>query len=304
MWPLPKGRLSAGGLLHVRPRWPLGEGAWPRRALVFPKRRDDCDAWPDEKRAQTMPSKKELHYRKISGDLRRAIIENEWDEERALPTDQELALQYGVGRQTVRHAYQELVREGLVVRAPGRGSFVARRDGRYGRSFASVDDLVSLSSDTVLMVRNPLRADYDAGAAEQLELSIRALYSIQFYRLHRDVPFSVTTVYLPLHLGVLLEDVSELAEKGGRTSQTIVGMLQARGVDIDHAEQAITAVAATEEVCGALDVPLGLPLLWVSRRYLTVEGQPVEFAVSHYLPSMYTHRLRLGRVGPYSSASL
>ncbi|MFM7342506.1 MAG: GntR family transcriptional regulator, partial [Betaproteobacteria bacterium] len=42
---------------------------------------------------------------------------------RGLPAETELARQFGVGRVTVRHAMEQLVAEGLIVRVAGRGTF-------------------------------------------------------------------------------------------------------------------------------------------------------------------------------------
>jgi len=47
-----------------------------------------------------------------------------------LPSESALCRQYGVQRDTVRHALELLVREGLIVKRPGRGSFVCSEADR------------------------------------------------------------------------------------------------------------------------------------------------------------------------------
>ena len=47
-----------------------------------------------------------------------------------LPSESMLCRQYGVQRDTVRHALELLVLEGLIVKQPGRGSFVCSEKDR------------------------------------------------------------------------------------------------------------------------------------------------------------------------------
>src|SRR5258708_7877086 len=49
-----------------------------------------------------------------------------WKEGDLIPTEMALVQQFGVARMTVRQALDRLIREGLLVRVRGRGTFVAR----------------------------------------------------------------------------------------------------------------------------------------------------------------------------------
>lgn len=55
--------------------------------------------------------------------LRARILGGEWGEAETLPTEDVLSTSFGVGRATVRHALADLVREGLIVRRAGLGTF-------------------------------------------------------------------------------------------------------------------------------------------------------------------------------------
>jgi GntR family transcriptional regulator, phosphonate transport system regulatory protein len=64
-------------------------------------------------------------WRQIAGSLRAAIADGSTPPGARLPTEAQLAAQFGVNRHTVRRALDALSRDGLVRIEQGRGSFVA-----------------------------------------------------------------------------------------------------------------------------------------------------------------------------------
>lgn len=81
----------------------------------------------------SLPSKRDrinqraprLLWQQVADDLRAEIERGELTDR--LPGELELAEQYGVSRDTIRRAIQELASEGLLVVLHGRGTFVADR---------------------------------------------------------------------------------------------------------------------------------------------------------------------------------
>lgn len=250
------------------------------------------DPLPDLMRA---PYPGESRYRALARSLREQILDDRFAEDEALPTEQALAAAHGLGRQTVRRAFLELVSEGLVFRVPGRGTFVTPKGSRYRRQFSSVDDLMNLTLDTELEVVDPLTGMYDEEVAERLQITGRSMYSVRFRRLHRGEVFCVTQVYLPSRIGASLEEMPELVERGHRSEFTIIGLLESRRVRIAEAEQVTTAVAASPDHAALLGCEVGAPLLHIERLYIDNSGVPVEYAISDFLPDHYSHRIHLGR---------
>ena len=66
-------------------------------------------------------------YQVIKRDLKNRMSSGELPEGARVPSELELARKYGVSRNPTRQALRDLELEGYIVRAPGRGSFVAPR---------------------------------------------------------------------------------------------------------------------------------------------------------------------------------
>lgn len=237
---------------------------------------------------------REPAYQALARTLRDALVRGRYPDGVRLPTEAELADEYKVSRQTVRRAFHDLVADGLVNRVPGRGTFAAPRDGRYLRQFGTIDDLMGLSIDTRLEIITPLRRRVDVDAASRLRLPGDVVHTVVFRRVHHDIPFCVTTVHLPPRVAEALAAEPTLTSPGATSATTVIAMVDTR-FPIAEAEQSITATLATPPTKTHLNCPAGDPLLRVDRTYLSTRGEPVELAVSHFLPEHYSYRVHLRR---------
>lgn len=242
------------------------------------------------------PARPEPAFRRLWNELRTQLMAGEYAAGVALPTEAELAVQFGVSRQTVRRAFQDLVAEGLVLRVPGKGTFAVEAGGRYLRQFGSVEELMALSADSQMEVLTPLEEVSDQAAAGRLRLLDEHVSRTTFVRRHRGEPFSHTTVSLPPAVGARLRQAHELATAGARSEVTVIALLdRALERPIQDAEQSITVELAPATVAHSLGLPVGTPLLCIDRLYFDTTGAPVELAVSHFHPDRYSYRVRLRR---------
>jgi DNA-binding GntR family transcriptional regulator len=205
--------------------------------------------------------------------------------------------QTGLSRQTVRRAFQELTVEGIIYRVPGRGTFAVPGDGRYLRSFGSIDDLMALSLDTELQVVEPLHVLASAAIADQVQPGADTVMAISFLRMHGGAPFSYTRVYVPVEIGRRLRELPEiaaLAEPGARASLTVISLMsRVSDRPIHSAAQNVTAVAADADVAHLLAYAPGQPVLRIDRLYRDRELTPLELAVNHFNPDRYSYRIQL-----------
>jgi DNA-binding GntR family transcriptional regulator len=106
----------------------------------------------------------------------------------------------------------------------------------------------------------------------------------------------VTTVSVPPAVGAVVAGVPELTTVGGSSETTIIGLLDARlTAPIAEADQSITVAAADRATAAQLGCRAGDSLLRIDRLYSDTAGRPVELAVSHFLPELYSYRTKLRR---------
>lgn len=243
---------------------------------------------------------KQPAYRSLADELRARIESGVLPPTRRLPTDAELCKEFGVSRQTVRHAFGELVGEGLVYRVPGRGSFaVASPPGtKYLRSLGSIEDLMSLAVDTELEVVEPLLTVVDVAAAGRLRLPSDRVSTAVFRRLHDGVPYCVTTMYLTPELGERIADDPRIAKAGATSRATIIGILEeTTGKAVAGTRQSLSAARADAETAELIGCAPGDAVLTVDRIYFDLEGRFFELAVSSFNVALYSYRIELRRSG-------
>ena len=241
-------------------------------------------------------------YKLVAERLRTAIHEAGSSREQ-LPTESELMRLHGVSRQTVRRAYLDLVAEGMVERIQGKGTFPVRQ-GRYLRSFGSVDDLMALSEDTELEVVDAISPMVDREVATKLGLQFDDVVYIGYRRLHQELPFCFTKVFLPPSVGEYIGADSFLSRRGARSRATVLAILdKVLPHPISGSKQVITAMPAPAEIGRSIDCDAGEPIMRIERVHFDSEGRPVELCINYFNPDRYAYTVQLQRHGPLKSRS-
>ena len=90
-------------------------------------------------------------YQQLVDKVRTAVKQGSLSDGQQLPTVQELSQELGVAIGTVKRAYDELERQGLIEKVQGRGTFVRYRPHQSGSSreqaMAAIDDLLERLED-------------------------------------------------------------------------------------------------------------------------------------------------------------
>ncbi len=239
-------------------------------------------------------------YHQIYLVLREQLQEGRFAQ--GMPAEMELARQFGVGRVTVRHAMEQLVADGLIVRVVGRGTFPkaapaaglmrdAAVQAQPTRLAGLMENIVSASRSTTVKVLDwrTVAAPEAVASALLLPLGEPVKKAVR-RRSSREGPLSYITTYMPLHLvaGMSRRDLA---------SKPVLQLLEEAGVELGRAQQTISARQADAVVAHELGVAIGSALLAVRRRVFDAQDRPVQWLEGLYRPDRYEYLMEVSRIG-------
>ncbi|MCQ8895200.1 GntR family transcriptional regulator [Limnobacter humi] len=234
-------------------------------------------------------------YHQIYLILREQIIEGHYDT-KPLPGELVLAEQFNVSRVTMRRALQDLVKEGLVARGRGKGTFVKPRSEARSHSLgqsqllsASAMRLQASGDSSDLQLITSKRIIPPPDIATLLHLPSDAIVEklIRIRELNGQ-PVAHLTSFIP-------QDLSGRLCRRRLREFPILVLLEEAGVKVAKARQTISARLADASVAYALGVPVGAPLLAISRVAYDETGRPVQVLKGLYRPDRYDYRIELSR---------
>lgn len=225
-------------------------------------------------------------HEQLSDQLRQFALTAQRGER--LPTEGELTSMFGVSRVTVRRAIETLVREGLLVRIQGRGTFVGRQRvqtlDRLRPFVATFEDDGDVETQ---LVEFGWKSGEDAPDALQNDdvLAFRRLYSTD------GSPHALVDVYLPKRIGAQIT-------RNQLEAHPIYHVLQnSLEIELREAQVRVSSGSATADVAQLLGLPAAHSLLMLERTTLDVDGEIVEVARHHLMPDIYQLQLTVNGSG-------
>jgi GntR family transcriptional regulator len=231
-------------------------------------------------------------YGRLKEQLRARILNGTYPPHSRMPSESELGRAFDVSRITVRRALGDLQKEGLIFRVHGKGTFVSRP-----KAFQNVSTLQGLAEslsqqgyEVINQVHGFRYLPAPAAVAERLELAANTTVGeIRRVRLINRQPVSLEITYLP-------ELLAQQLEKADLVARDIFLIIENDcETALGHAELAIDAVLADEDLSLALDIPDGAPVMRIERLTHDSRGTPLDFEYLYYRGDAFQYRLRIDR---------
>ena len=230
-------------------------------------------------------------YVQIEEYLKDQISDGVYPVESLIPSERELSEQFGVSRMTVRHSLTNLVKEGLLYRQKGRGTFVAAEKMEQPlnglTSFTEDMKARGLVPGTKLVEFSQIHPD--SQIADKLKLlTSDMIYKVVRIRYADNTPMAIERSYLPIQL---LPSLKEEALQGSLYAY----IEQQQQLVIGQATQRMEASLAKKEDAEYLQITLPAAVVQIERVSILDDGRPFEVVQSTYRSDRYKFISEIGR---------
>lgn len=225
-----------------------------------------------------------LHIQ-IKEFLRKEIGDRGYTEK--IPSEKELMEMFSVSRTTVREAVSSLVREGVLEKVHGKGTFITDTTINEWlgsiRSFTQTVQNMGMNPG-IRLLSHGVRKNADVGTI----LGASEYYSIDRLRLADDTPIAIERHNYPVEIGRKLASYD-------LNAITIYSVLEQNRVVLHTAEQRITAMLASKADAKLLGISENACVLVVERTTYDPSGKVVEYYLSTFRADRFAFCVKLYR---------
>lgn len=196
-------------------------------------------------------------YQQLREILIDSIESGKWSPNERIPSENELAATYGVSRMTARSVLTDLVREGLLYRVQGKGTFVAEKIVTSGLSYIGIrEQLEQMGYEVKTRIIESGLEKCSNTVSRNLKIeSGMPVFKIIRVRYIKDEPIS-------LHLSYIKSKYSDkLTDEALEKDQLCVLLNHFYGLQRKKVNETLESVLATSEEAHLLKVDTGHPLL-------------------------------------------
>jgi DNA-binding GntR family transcriptional regulator len=222
-------------------------------------------------------------YYQIALHLRSRIVTQEWKSGDRIPAEESLAEDYGVSRVTMRQALAELVKDGLLARHQGRGTYVKQVPQPVVHNFSlpilfagQLRQLGYTLSHRILE-----RAVFSEPLPEvAAHLQIGPGQAVAFLKRLLTINEQPAAINRSWFSGALCPGIAEKELIDNSLSGTLA---QRYGFVPARSENWIEAARATESEADLLDTPRDTPLLILTSTSFLKDGTALEYSATSWL---------------------
>lgn len=230
-------------------------------------------------------------YQRLAESIKTAIVDNRWRPGDRLPAEKDLAGTYGVAPGTARQAITLLIKEGLLERQHGSGTFVRRPS--FNNSLFRFFRFETKSGERKIPESRILHREVitaPSAIAQALNLKPEAsVIAINRLRLLEGNPVMIEDIWLEYErFERLLEmDENDIGPLLYPIYDSHFGQIVCR------ANESLTVETADESYANMLRVDPGAPVIVIERLATGIDGKPIEWRRSRGLADQFHYNIEI-----------
>ena len=246
-------------------------------------------------------------YLKIFEDIKENIKKGNFKPGDQIPSERELCYKYNVSRITVRQALYEAMKEGLLYRIQGKGTFVESELNTNGTTkivqalmkitpFSETLRHKGLQGKTKVLFHKILPGSFEVNRTLHLEIEDPVMF-ISLLGIANDQPLVIYYSYFPLSVGNKLLQIALEKEKKEEPFSSYELYLEQKEYIPALVEQTFEADIAREKNAQILNVEKNTPLFVISSVVYDPDQKPLEYKKAYYRGDKY--KFCITRQAPY-----
>lgn len=206
-----------------------------------------------------------------------------------IPSEREFMNEYDVSRSTVREAISALVREGILVKKHGKGTFVSLKSiknwlGHLSSTTETIRRMGMDPSSQLIEFKKQVPPQYVQDITGFTEV-----YYLKRLRLGNELPLGLEEHYYPVDIGEALADYD-------LNKITLYEVLEKDlGIQFSEANQKITSSQIQENNAPFLKIDQGTSVLKAERIIKDQSDSIIEYEEAYYRSDLYAFEINLSR---------
>lgn len=237
--------------------------------------------------------KKNSLFQNIADKIKQRVINGMYVSAQRLPSEYDLAKEFSVSRLTVRKAIDLLIKQNILVKQKGKGTYVMKQSGKIqsGRSglqgFTEAAKEYGKDSQAKVIIFEKLKVvPKEIAAHLQLEID-EIVYHIMRVRSIDKEPMTVEDLYIK---AIYLPQITK------KQAEASLFTLIEKKIEIAYSHQEVEAILITKKVSELLKIEEKIPILKVHSITYAVDAKPILYDTSYYRADRYTFKNILHRV--------
>jgi len=223
-------------------------------------------------------------YVQVSSQIRLEILKGIY--KHALPGERQLVQIYNVSRITIRQAIDELVKEGILFKVHGKGTFICPE--RADHPLASLRGVIEELSESGVEYETKVDSIRQTVPGKRITLALQLEPETKVWEICRiiyteSLPYLINYTYLNIH------DEEEFKKLDFQSN--LYQQLELLGRAVKCGEMWISAEAANESDSQKLGISPLSPVLVAESLTMDANGTPVDYCIARYRPDRYKYHI-------------